>query len=69
MGTSVATSDRTVQPELQRFVAKRMGATIYEVDRIADNVYEQDMADLELNFFLNLSGHVLRPPLNSSLTQ
>jgi pimeloyl-ACP methyl ester carboxylesterase len=27
-----ATSDRTVQPELQRFVAKRMGATIYEVD-------------------------------------
>ncbi len=28
----VATSDRTVQPELQRFVAKRMGATIYEVD-------------------------------------
>ena len=32
MGTSVATSDRTVQPELQRFVAKRIGATIYEVD-------------------------------------
>jgi pimeloyl-ACP methyl ester carboxylesterase len=28
----VATSDRTVQPELQRFVAKRMGATTYEVD-------------------------------------
>src|SRR6266705_741677 len=28
----VATSDRTVQPALQRFVAKRMGATIYEVD-------------------------------------
>jgi pimeloyl-ACP methyl ester carboxylesterase len=28
----VATSDRTVQPELQRFVAKRMGGTIYEVD-------------------------------------
>ena len=27
----VATSDRTVQPALQRFVAKRMGATIYEV--------------------------------------
>jgi predicted RNA-binding protein with PIN domain len=26
----VATSDRTVQPELQRFVAKRMGATTYE---------------------------------------
>ena len=26
------TSDRTVQPELQRFVAKRMGATTYEVD-------------------------------------
>ena len=25
-------SDRTVQPELERFVAKRMGATIYEVD-------------------------------------
>jgi hypothetical protein len=28
----VATSDRTVQPELQRFVARRMGATTYEVD-------------------------------------
>jgi pimeloyl-ACP methyl ester carboxylesterase len=28
----VATSDRTVHPELERFVAKRMGATTYEVD-------------------------------------
>jgi pimeloyl-ACP methyl ester carboxylesterase len=28
----VANNDRTVQPELQRFVAKRMGATIYEVE-------------------------------------
>ena len=28
----VATNDRTVQPELQRFVAKRMGATIHEVE-------------------------------------
>jgi len=28
----VATSDRTVQPALQRFVAKRMGATVHEVD-------------------------------------
>ncbi len=28
----VATSDRTVQPELERFVAKRMNATTYEVD-------------------------------------
>jgi len=28
----VATNDRTVQPELERFVAKRMGATIHEVD-------------------------------------
>ncbi len=28
----VAKNDRTVQPELQRFVAKRMGATVYEVD-------------------------------------
>src|SRR3989440_9616293 len=28
----VATNDRTVQPELQRFVAKRMGATTYEID-------------------------------------
>ena len=27
----VATKDRTVQPELQRFVAKRMGATTTEV--------------------------------------
>jgi pimeloyl-ACP methyl ester carboxylesterase len=27
----VATNDRTVQPELQRFVAKRMGAKTYEV--------------------------------------
>jgi len=26
----VATKDRTVHPELQRFVAKRMGATTYE---------------------------------------
>jgi len=28
----VAKNDRTVHPELQRFVAKRMGATIHEVD-------------------------------------
>src|SRR6266849_10233767 len=28
----VAKNDRTVHPELQRFVAKRMGATTYEVD-------------------------------------
>jgi pimeloyl-ACP methyl ester carboxylesterase len=28
----VARNDRTVQPELQRFVAKRMGATITETD-------------------------------------
>ncbi len=28
----VANKDRTVQPELQRFVAKRMGATIFETD-------------------------------------
>jgi hypothetical protein len=28
----VASNDGTVQPELQRFVAKRMGATTYEVD-------------------------------------
>ena len=28
----VANNDRTVQPELERFVAKRMNATIYEVD-------------------------------------
>ena len=28
----VAKNDRTVQPELQRFFAKRMGATTYEVD-------------------------------------
>ena len=27
----VATNDRTVQPELQRFVANRMGADTYEV--------------------------------------
>ena len=25
-------NDRTVHPDLERFVAKRMGATIYEVD-------------------------------------
>jgi len=28
----VAKNDRTVQPELQRFVAKRMGATIHDVE-------------------------------------
>ncbi len=28
----VAKNDRTVQPELQRFLAKRMGATTYETD-------------------------------------
>ena len=28
----VATNDRTVQPELERFAAKRMGATTFEVD-------------------------------------
>jgi pimeloyl-ACP methyl ester carboxylesterase len=29
----VATKDRTVHPELQRFAAKRMGATVREVER------------------------------------
>ena len=28
----VAKNDRTVHPDLERFVAKRMGATIYEID-------------------------------------
>ena len=28
----VANNDRTVQPEMERFVAKRMNATIYEID-------------------------------------
>jgi hypothetical protein len=28
----VAKNDRTVHPELQRFAAKRMGATTYEAD-------------------------------------
>lgn len=28
----VATKDRTVQPELQRFVSKRMGAKVYEIE-------------------------------------
>jgi pimeloyl-ACP methyl ester carboxylesterase len=28
----VATKDRTVQPELERFLAKRMGATVTEVE-------------------------------------
>jgi pimeloyl-ACP methyl ester carboxylesterase len=28
----VAKNDRTVHPELERFVAKRMGATTYELD-------------------------------------
>jgi hypothetical protein len=30
--SAILDNDRTVQPELQRFVAKRMGATVYEVD-------------------------------------
>jgi hypothetical protein len=28
----VANKDRTVHPELQRFLAKRMGATVHPVD-------------------------------------
>jgi pimeloyl-ACP methyl ester carboxylesterase len=28
----IATKDQTIQPELQRFVAKRMGATIFDTD-------------------------------------
>ena len=28
----VAAKDRTVHPELERFVAKRMGATVYDAD-------------------------------------
>src|SRR5215469_15668762 len=28
----VATKDHTIQPELERFVAKRMGATVFETD-------------------------------------
>ena len=27
----MATEDRTIQPELERFVAKRMGATVVEL--------------------------------------
>src|SRR6266704_5493338 len=30
--------------------------------RVTDNVDEQDVRDLELNFFLNLSGHLVRRP-------
>ena len=31
-GLALATQDRTVHPELQRFVAKRMGAKVHEVN-------------------------------------
>lgn len=28
----MANNDRTIQPELERFVAKRMGATTFDID-------------------------------------
>jgi hypothetical protein len=33
--------------------------------RVADNVDEQDMANLQLNFFFNLGGHVPKADLRS----
>jgi pimeloyl-ACP methyl ester carboxylesterase len=43
----VATKDRTVQPELQRFVAKRMGATTTEV--ASSHVAMLSQPDLVIN--------------------
>jgi hypothetical protein len=35
--------------------------------RIADDVYEQDMRDFELNFLLNLGGHPLKLHENKAI--
>ena len=40
----LATKDRTVHPELQRFVAKRMGATIVEFASSLDAVERRPRA-------------------------
>jgi pimeloyl-ACP methyl ester carboxylesterase len=44
----VATEDRTVQPELQRFVAKRMGATTVELGSSHVPMFSQPQAVLDV---------------------
>jgi pimeloyl-ACP methyl ester carboxylesterase len=52
----VATSDRTVPPELERFVAKRMGATTYEVD--SSHVAMLSHPDVVLNAIRTLANSI-----------
>ena len=44
----VATKDRTVHPDLERFVAKRMGATTFEVDSSHVPMLSQPRAVLDV---------------------
>jgi pimeloyl-ACP methyl ester carboxylesterase len=44
----VATKDRTVHPDLERFVAKRMGATTIEVDSSHVPMLSQPRAVLDV---------------------
>ena len=44
----MATEDRTVQPELQRFVAKRMGATTVELGSSHVPMLSQPQAVLDV---------------------
>ena len=44
----VATEDRTIQPELERFVAKRMGATTVELRSSHVPMFSQPQAVLDV---------------------
>ena len=52
----MARNDRTVHPELQRFVAKRMGATIVEAD--SSHVPMLSQPDLVLDVIRNAADAV-----------
>jgi pimeloyl-ACP methyl ester carboxylesterase len=54
----VAKKDRTVHPELQRFVATRMGATVYEVD--SSHVPMLSQPDLVLDVIRTAANSVLK---------
>ena len=54
----VASKDRTVQPEPQRFVAKRMGATVFETD--SSRVPKLGQPDLVLDVIRKAANGVQR---------
>jgi hypothetical protein len=56
----VANNDRTVHPELERFVAERMGATTHELD--SSHVPMLSHPDLVLDVIRTAANAVQRSP-------